>query len=312
MSFNSSWNADAEELVREFTQRDLTADSAEAFVSGLGYGRYKATRGPISVEKLILVYGKTEHVFTSQDLSWLEQASSVISGVSESEFNVYAIEMNCNIKDYYICCAALIKIFNAVYEGINFFVFKFNDAIAFGAARYFEKVHAIQSFCVSGLISASNPSQDYSLFEEFAWGDEFSSVIAKYSPQEKVDDGLYFEDRPRDPGLQSYLAQFNFGIISENVNKEYQYQYAGNGQYQRIYSYKETCILLQKIAASDNMTSLDVLENAEEAEKRATAQREKLGTDAASDVLTSTSQDSLHQVDADSLLKEILDSHISF
>lgn len=308
MSFNSPWNTDAEELVREFTQRDLTADSTEEFVLGLGFGKYKVTRGPISVEKLILVYSKTEHVYTSQDLNWLEQASSVISGVSESEFNVYSIEMNCNIKDYYICCAALIKIFNAAFDGINFFVFKFNDAVAFGAARYFEKVYATQSFCVSGLISASNPSQDYSIFEEFAWGDDFSSVIAKYSPQEKVDDGSYYEDRPRDPGLQSYLAQFNFSIMSKSVNNEYQYQYAGNGQYQRIYSYKETCILLQNIAASDNMTSLDVLENAEEAEKRATARHGKLGSDTASDILTSTSQDVQHQVDADSLLKEVLDN----
>ena len=153
------------------------------------------------------------------------------------------------------------------------------------------------------------------LYDEFVKNcitddDYVRKMFEMVSDFKEEQNGSYYEDRPRDPGLQSYLAQFNFSIMSKSVNNEYQYQYqyAGNGQYQRIYSYKETCILLQNIAASDNMTSLDVLENAEEAEKRATARHGKLGSDTASDILTSTSQDMQHQVDADSLLKEILDN----
>ena len=67
--------------------------------------------------------------------------------------------------------------------------------------------------------------------------------------------------------------------------------------------------MLLKIAAGDNLTSLDVLENAEEAEKKMTVLQEKYGKNRVSENMAQKDLVSQPQIDADSLLNDILENY---
>ena len=308
MSDYSLWNTDAEEFIRAFTAEDLSIDSVETFISGIGFGNLESTFAPMSAERLMLVYSNADYVFRPTELYWLKQADTVVSGICDNDIHVYTMEMSCDIEDYYISCAALIKLFNLIFNNNNLFIFKFPDAIAFGAGRLFEPKGPDNDngFCVSGLISASDPDADYTILQEFAW-DDYSLVIARHSPQEHIDAfGKY--DGNEGFSLSQTLSSFDVGIGEERKN-QLSFQYAGDGQYQRIFSYKETKQLLSSIGVGDNVSSFEVLENAEEAEYKAAIQRPLLGANTSSDDNDAGHSALEETQDADILLNEVLDQY---
>lgn len=310
MSDFSLWSCDAKEMVRAFTSEDLSSQSTESFITGLGFYDYAESFSPMSTERLMLVYSGSEYVFRPHELYWLKYADFVVSGTCEDfDINIYTLEMSCDVKDYYITCGAIIKLFNIAFKETNMFIFKFPDAIAFGAGRWFEMRGGDADFCVSGLISASDPDADYSLFEELAWGD-FSSAIARHSPQERID-SLPKYDYAEGSLLSHSLTSFDVGIGEEGKNQLH-FQYAGENQYQRIFSYKDTKKLLSNVGVRDDATSFDVLEIAEEAEQRAALYRTLQEQSAGSEAHDIEREKTEGQQDADALLNDILDNYSRF
>lgn len=180
MSGYSLWELEIKELIRDFTENALSGESTAALLEGLGLGEIHITSSPMSAEKMLMVYSSTDYAFTSDDLTWISAAGNVISGLVDSELRIYAVELNCDEEEYYISCAAIVKLFNVVYPGNNLFIFKLENAIALGSARSFGSFPN-NSFCVSGLITAYNTQ----LFADFL--DELSYAGPSELPDVIVD-----------------------------------------------------------------------------------------------------------------------------
>lgn len=128
MSSYSLWKLNMQELIQDFTGNELTAATAELFLKGIGFNEIEISSLPTSAERMLLVHANTAYAFTSDDLSWLSLAQKVIIALWEGSIKTYLIEMDCDEEDYYIYCAAIIKLFNVVFREQSVFVFKFKDA----------------------------------------------------------------------------------------------------------------------------------------------------------------------------------------
>ena len=272
MSGYSLWELDIRELIRDFTEADLSAESVEALWKGMGLGEVIVSSGPMSAEKMLMVYSNSDYSFTSDDISWLSTTSKAISCMHENGLQIYFIEMLCDEEDYYIPCAALVKLFNVVFPGKNVFIFKLNTGIAFGSARDFEGSFE-NNFCVSAPISAVNAPQYTALIDElqFADADDIPAVIIHYSPQEEANVPTRYDDVKRvvDPDYLSFLDDVEafYGESAENERERY---LSENDCVQRIAeSYRDACKQLSRTAKRDDYTSLDELEKAEKAEENA-------------------------------------------
>lgn len=272
MSGYSLWELDIRELIRDFTEEDLSAASVEAFWKGMGLGEVNVSSGPMSAEKMLMVYSNSDYSFTSDDINWLSTASKVISCENENGLQLYFIEMLCDEEDYYIPCAAQIKLFNVVFPGKNIFIFKLNTGIAFGSARDLEGSFE-NNFCVSALISVVNSPQYSALIDELQFADvnDIPAVIIHYSPQEETNVPTSYDDVKRviDPDYLCFLDEVEafFGESAENEREHY---LSGNDSVQRIAeSYRDACKQLSRTAKRDDHTSYDELEKAEEAEEKA-------------------------------------------
>lgn len=272
MNSYSLWDFEIQELVQDFVEEDLSVKSADAFLNGLGLGTYDVISGPMSAMKMLLVYSNTVYSFTPEDLNWLSAASKVISGFCENELQMYFVEMHCNEDDYYIYCAALVKIFNVVCPGKNVFIFKLDSGFAVGASRSFEKCLS-NNFCVSALIKTRDVSKYAEFIDELQYADpnDIPSIIIHYSPQEEANVATKHSkvNRVIDPDYLLFLDEVEafYGVSAENERKHYLSNV--NNSKVATESYKNACLQLSRTATNDDFTSFDELIAAERAEKKA-------------------------------------------
>ena len=271
MNGYSLWEFETQELIRDFIEEELSVESAKALLEELGLDAVDCVSDPISAEKMLMVYHKTDHPFTSDEISWLSTANNVISCVCEDELQLYFIEMTCCEEDYYIYCAALVKLFNVVYPGKNLFVFKLDTGFAVGSNRSYKK-GVDDGFCVSALFRVTD-TQKYTEFIyelQFANTKDFPSIIIHFSPQENATMMLNqnTEQSTVNPDYLRFLEEFE-AFYGESTETEREHYLSENDSpTEHIESYKDTYIRLSHTATVDNSTSLDELEAAEAAEKR--------------------------------------------
>ena len=310
MSGFSLWELDMRELIRDFSEQTLSAESAVEFLEGLGLGRIVMQSSPMSAEKLLMVYSHTDYAFTTDDLGWLSAAPVIISGSCENGLQVYAVELLCDKDDYYISCAAIIKLVNTIIPGANFFLFKVDDSFALGTARSLENTDD-NSFCVTGLINRNNVVDFIEFFDELTYcsPNEIPWAIMRYSPQE--DSALirdYDQRRTQNPDYLTFLDEVEsfYGESAESERKRFFSELEAPEAVPE--SYKDTSKQLAMVARKDNATSYDVLERAEEAERKAV----HLSLDPTGANKADLNElDGYDYPDADKLLEEVLNEGFS-
>lgn len=305
MSGYSLWELDIRELIRDFTERELSAASATEFLEGLGLGRVDIHSSPMSAEKLLMVYSHSDYAFTTDDLTWLSSAHTILSGDCENGLRVYVVELHCDLDDYYINCAAIIKLVNTTIPNTNLFLFKIENAVALGAARSLNNPENDNSFCVTGLITKDIFFDYLEFFDELADSspNEIPWVIMRHSPQEEgaLSRG-YDQSRAPNPDYLTFLDEVE-SFYGESAERERKRFYGGlEEQTNARESYKDTSKQLAMVARKDESTSYDVLEQAEEAERKAAQHiRESANTE---NEAAETAD--FAYPDADSLLQELL------
>ena len=105
--------------------------------------------------------------------------------------NRYVFEMDCDEEDYYICCAAIIKIYNVVFREQSVFVFKLKDAFAVGSLRSYEN-NTNNNFCVSALIHAIDVSDNAYFLDELTYVDLYRLDRSKAASRYKYKGVVYY------------------------------------------------------------------------------------------------------------------------
>ena len=277
MSSFSQRELDIRELAREFNETEFSSEIAGELMNGLSFGRVDINSVPISIEKLLMVYSNTDYVFTSDDLIWLEQAGRVVVGKKESGRKWYCVEMLCDEEDYYTCCAAIVKLFNAVFLDKGLFLFKIASSFALGTARDFES-EIENNFCVSALINSANYSQYEEFLIELLYSEVLYSgdsvlpeIIIRYSPQENDHLQSKYDGVPHnvDPDYLSFLDEVEafYGESAEKERQNYLSEIVNTRK--ATETYRNACRQLARTGIIDDKTSLDVLNAAEIAERKA-------------------------------------------
>ena len=306
MSSYSLWELNMQELIQAFTGDELTAETAELFLNGIGFDEVEISSLPMSAEKKLLVYGNLEYAFTSDDIRWLSAAPTVVTGLCAESLRVHVIEMICDEDDYYTYCAALIKLFNVVFGEKSIFFFKLSGAFAVGSSRSFE-ISMSNSFCVSALIHATDVSQYADFLDELPYvdSDEIPQLIIRYSPQEKeITPSKYFCGQPTDPDYLSFLDEVEAFYGESTQRERNRYLYTDEENSQQNETYKDTCKRLASTAENEGVTSLEVLEDAESAEEK-TAIRERESSPGQIEESTDAFSDEAYK-NAEVMLSEIL------
>lgn len=306
MSSYSLWELNMQELIQDFTGDELTIATAEVFLKGIGFNAIEISSLPTSAERMLLVHANTDYAFASDDLSWLSLAPKVITALWEGSTKTYVFEMDCDEEDYYICCAAIIKIYNVVFKEKSVFVFKFKDAFAVGSLRSYEN-ETENNFCVSALIHATDVPKYANFLDELPYTelDEIPPLIISGSPQEEaITPSKYYRGQAVDSNYLSFLDEVEVFYGASTQKEKNRYLSTDNEQRQQIETYKETCKRLGSIAADDGITSLEVLEEAEHMESHAAHIFKTNGTTDNHESSKKLYPDEF--VDADKLLKEIL------
>lgn len=262
------WNEDVNEVVMDFLRSSFSPQAAEELLDNVYYGAYEILYVPADAAHILLVHSNSEYPFTPNDLFWLGYAATVLSyKVKETGKCVFFFDIDCSREDYYLVCAAIIKVFNKAFSIGNLFIFKIGDAIAIGSARDFDN-HEDTDFALSGLVSAENINEYEGLFDSLCYSDliDFPSIIISYSPQEREDNLSLDRSRPN-PDYLSFLSEFQsqYGIDTSRerqlyINESENSIIAGSHSYVR----KQ----LAGVADSDLVSSYEVLDTATEAEEK--------------------------------------------
>ena len=268
----SYMNEDWDEVMLDFIDADFSSEAAEQVLDKIAYGAYNEMYAPSSAARLVLVHSESDYAFTSDDLSWLSVAQNVLSyNLSESDDTaLFFLDMACNTEDYYVCCAAVIKVFSIAFPGNNLFVFKVDNKIAIGSKRDFEN-SLKNNFAISGLFSERTIDEFEGFFESLEIADlyEIPSVIIQYSPQEKETERNYDKNQI-DPDYISFLSEFQsvYGVDTSRERYRCLSEYTVN-DLQVTDTYHSAEIELDGIADEQMTSSYEELDMAQKAEEKA-------------------------------------------
>lgn len=227
---------DALEAFEEFIDEDLSCESAEAFMDGLGYDSFRLCFSPSDAKHLILLHSFTDYSFSSAELSWIESAKDVLLYALPDDKAFVFVEMNCGIDAYYRYCAAVVKVLNVAFPNDNIYFFKVDSYVAIGTARY-SGTATVNSFAVTGLIDYDNAIRHLDLLRALCDGDydELTSIVAYDSPQETYcgraydkridlfDDGQFWGELRAFYGIDAKIADEGKDLAKDSfefVNKE--------------------------------------------------------------------------------------------
>jgi len=271
----SLWEFDLKESIIDFAERPFSADSALGLMNSLGLGEVSFASGPVSIDKLLFVYAHSDYAFTTDDLSWIAIAGEVVTANNENGLKVYSIELKCDEEEYYLCCAAIIKIFNIVLPDKNVFVFKVGSSFAIGTPRSFHGMHC-NSFCVSGLVNAKNYLERQEFLSELQFADplEVPEIVIRYSPQEAYAEPIKIKGiREIDPDYLQFLDEVKSYYGEDTESERQRYLSSHEDQITDMGNYRDACKLLANTAEADDSSSYEELEKAEIAAKKVSSEK---------------------------------------
>lgn len=182
MDSDALWESEVREAVRDFLEADLSFLSVSTFACQLGVFIRGIFYESMPATRLVLVHGNQDYLASSDEISWIEDISNVVSCVDSLGHKIFAFNLECDLDEYYVKCAAVIKIYNAAFDGNNLFVFKTQDAVALGCKR--KPADIDDNFCVSmPLIPGKLSNNALGMISEMVQSEieEFGDVIADYA-----------------------------------------------------------------------------------------------------------------------------------
>ena len=115
MDTDALWEAELRETIQDFIEADLTFYSVSTFACQLGIFVNQSFRDPMPATRLVLVHGNQDYLASTDEISWIDDITCVVSCLDAFNHKIFAFDMDCNLEDYYVKCAAIIKIFNIAY-----------------------------------------------------------------------------------------------------------------------------------------------------------------------------------------------------
>ena len=303
------WEYDALEMLQDFSRESLSIRSIRMFLEHFELNMYAPPESLRTALNLALVFGTHDYAFTSDDLIWLNYVGTVALCRGDNHHLFFA-EINVDIDDYYVVCAAFVKLMNVVFPSNNQYVFKISDAIAFGCKRN-PTTTANDNFCVTQLFAADGLLNCVYFLEEALCSEEsiLPNIVMQYSPQEKT----YMYDEPTLKEASAdyirILQEMNsiYGVDTTQECSRYIESFTRERNHD--ITYKEVCAILQLVGKISSISSYDILDDAILQEQQST-DTEITQTNSSSD--SNTRFDILQQyseaalLDAELLLQEML------
>ena len=264
--------------IEEFLTENFTELSAEKLIREFfGYTDYKQKYASCTALRAITVYGASDYLYTSYDLALLNYADTIIL-YELGKINMFFINMNCSKLDYYVSCAAVIKIFNIAFKGNSIYVFKIDNSIAIGSKRDFRN-EITNNFVISGRINKNNIASYYDFWEEILFYDlneldsieEIPSLILYFSPQEKESTKSAFDMVYDESFKMEYLYALDeiqqvYNLDTSREQEYVMYQDCTLREYQE--TYHSVCNELRNVVNPEQASSFDELNCAIEAQEK--------------------------------------------
>lgn len=262
------WNMGVEDAIADLIDGQMNSSTAKRALLNIGIGACEKLYAPASAAHLVLVYSSSEYAFTSTDLSWLESAETVVSFRLDQDINVFFVEMTCDIEDYYVEAAAVVKVFNIAFPTKNVFVFRVSENVALGIARDPDRKTA-NNFAITGLINVYNFDLYEELLYELPSSDyiDLPPLVINNSPQEQHNE-KYYDGNSFDPDYLSFLSEFEsfYGVDTSRARDRFLEEVFQN--HKETDTYKAACEELRNIAEAEITSSYEDLDAAQLAEEK--------------------------------------------
>ena len=256
------WEYDTLELLQDFVREPLSIRTIRMFMDHFELNIYELPIYLRSATNLALVCSDTDYAITSEDLMWLSCIDNVALCRGEDR-NLFFSNLTVDPEEYYIACAAAIKIFNILFPGNNQYIFKVGNALASGCKRDFSN-HTTNNFCVTQLFAYEELKEYVYFLEEALLSDEeaLPYLVMQYSPQERLFEKV--SNRLREISLDyiTVLQEINsaYGI---DISKEYtRYIESFTQSLNATITYADACAILHYVGTDMQTSSYDVLEDA--------------------------------------------------
>ena len=280
MDTDALWEAEIRETILDFIEADLTFFSVSSFACQLGVFISKPFHEPMPASRLALVHGNQDYLASIDEIGWIDDISCVVSCLDSAGHIIFAFDLDCDLEDYYVKCAAIIKIFNNAFEGNNFFIFKTKDAVILGCKRRAIKIK--DNFCVSApLIPDKLSHNSLGMISELLQSEmeDFGDIIYEYASSH-----AYEEEEEEPVSLESIDDTDDLEAIFQRIyGLDYQDEVDRAEQLRKEFwideqnPYEEARQELRNVGDQSSVTSYDELENARLAQER--AERVRWGDD---------------------------------
>ena len=242
MSFYDYWAYDTIDFFERFLSENINKNNVNKFLEWFGVEYYNCKYDSIGAKKLLLVYSSSDYTFSSRDLGWLLDGTSV-SLYSFDDNNIVFVDLPSVRDSYYVNSAAFIKLFSRAFPGKNRFVIKINESIAFGSTRAADESFN-NNFCVTRVFESCSMRDLLTFLDEVDFENHGNYVlsIVSFSPQEQYE---YCPAPKRE--IENDGEQLNLWEDDD---------------FQIFITYKEACKVLEHVASEHNVSSFDVLQEA--------------------------------------------------
>lgn len=242
MSFYDYWAYDTIDFFERFLTEDINKNNVIKFLEWFGVEHYECKYDSIDAKKLLLVYSLSDYPFSSRDLGWLLDGTSVSLYAFDNN-NIVFVELPSVRDSYYINSAAFIKLFGRAFPGKNRFVIKINESLAFGSTRVDDELYN-NNFCVTRVFDVCSMRDLLTFLDEVDFENHSSFVlsIVSFSPQEQYEYCPVPKHDTENDGEQLSLWE--------------------DDDFQIFITYKEACKVLEHVASEHDVSSFDVLQEA--------------------------------------------------
>ncbi len=189
---NSAYNPS--DALIAFINSDYSNESCYQLLNEVGYSNVSCVLVPCTATHAVLVDKTTNYSFTSVEIEWLHSVNCISEYNVGDVYTVVISEMNCTIDDYYIFCAAIIKIFETAFAHNSLYIFKINDSVAFGCLRDFSRT-VPNNYIISKLLNGDN-IYDFSDFIEELFAEDMDNIpllISDFSPLNSYENDDYYK-----------------------------------------------------------------------------------------------------------------------
>lgn len=218
---------------------------------------------------------ETDYIFSSKELDWIAYAPEICEVSLDNHHLLVFVHVECDIDDYYLYCAALVKLLSHVKNEDSLYIFQFNTGIAFGCKRA-QRTGKDGNFCVSSRISIDEKTQVLKPSDEELLYNIMLSDWEDY-PEIIMDDVLHIEQIQEIPKYDKLKYDYDhiafllkisetFGVNTSRQIEEYRSAYEDKPK--AFLSYQEVVRILSDIG-EDPQSSYEVLDAAEAAEELA-------------------------------------------